>query len=509
MPPFALSAATGGARTGSAVPGASESNYPSRSSSRSSLASVMSTMQRAVRTGSQHHQLHPPGPAGSGRDPTRETIESAATRLQALELERAAALRREEIPSPGDDSLATANSSLCDPGDMASPLTAVAPRTADRARASSSSSAAEASDSNPSRARLRGPMPGDEPRQLSQGAAPPRPNPAAADPSDRYTVVGGLGVGGYSLVVCVRDQSSHYFAMKVVPKKYDLPQHQNRLRNEAGVMLNLEPHSPFVQRCVDAFESERAVFLVNELLPGGDLFYHLDVYWSRRRNGFGETRCKIILAEIVLGIEHLHRHGLVHRDVKIENVMVDREGHIKLIDFSLCHPRRTPSGPELAGSLHYMAPELLSERIVGFFTDWWALGVLAHELLTGDPPWDMDQSAEQLTRQIQRERVIPPRDVSPRGGSLICQLLDPNYRRRLGSQGSEQVRAAPFFSVVSWEAVLQRRIRGPLPATNFTISEEDDRRILAEYEHGEEVERAPEPWFLGLPRTASRPTRSR
>ena len=105
-------------------------------------------------------------------------------------------------------------------------------------------------------------------------------------------------------------------------------------------------------------------------------------------SGFAEAVAKVLLAELVLGLEHLHAHHFVHRDIKVENVMLNAAGHVKLIDFGLA--RDVPQLDEPlspSGSLIYMAPELLRESQGGRHTDWWAVGVLAHELLTGRTPW--------------------------------------------------------------------------------------------------------------------------
>ena len=167
--------------------------------------------------------------------------------------------------------------------------------------------------------------------------------------------------------------------------------------------------------------------------------------------GFAEAEAQVLLAELVLGLEHLHKHHFVHRDVKVENVMLDAAGHVKLIDFGLA--RDVPALDEPlspTGSLIYMAPELLRASRGGRHTDWWAVGVLAHELLTGRTPWSSVTDKKVIRREIKTLRVGPPLRLSPPAGLLICSLLQQDPTKRLGT--SNPVRSSPFFSALDWSA---------------------------------------------------------
>ena len=131
------------------------------------------------------------------------------------------------------------------------------------------------------------------------------------------------------------------------------------------------PASRFLQRCFAAFETPSHVFFVTEYLKGGDLFFHLTrrvdaTAVSSINAGFSEKEAKILLSEVVLGLVHMHKHNFIHCDIKVENIMLDARGHVKLIDFGLAAEISKPEEPvSPIGSLIYMAPELLTKGNTG------------------------------------------------------------------------------------------------------------------------------------------------
>jgi serine/threonine protein kinase len=185
------------------------------------------------------------------------------------------------------------------------------------------------------------------------------------------------------------------------------------------------------------------------LNTGGDLFYHLCSRVKKTGKGFSESEGRILLAEIFLAIDHLHQHNIIHRDIKIENVMIDANGHIKLADFGSSLEIEEEIGSyRVAGSLCYLAPELLcSEKLGGKFNDWWAYGVLAHELLTGDSPWSSLTDGDLIKNEILNKEVMISAQclLSKQACEFITSLLCKDFRYRLGTNSSTDIKENDFF----------------------------------------------------------------
>jgi serine/threonine protein kinase len=184
---------------------------------------------------------------------------------------------------------------------------------------------------------------------------------------------------------------------------------------------------------------------------------------------FSEQEVRILLAELYLALEHLHRHNIVHRDVKMENIMLTAEGHVRLVDFGLAleiHNISSSSASssssssqiitnqqhmEPRGSLIYMAPELINERTGGRHTDWWAYGVLAHELLTGKSPWSNVTDKKVIKYEIINLALLPPRgSLSPEASYFITSLMCRNVNNRLGTKADSEIKKCSFFSSIDW-----------------------------------------------------------
>mmetsp|Transcript_38241 Transcript_38241/g.85375 ORF Transcript_38241/g.85375 Transcript_38241/m.85375 type:complete len:287 (+) Transcript_38241:267-1127(+) len=139
--------------------------------------------------------------------------------------------------------------------------------------------------------------------------------------------------------------------------------------------------------------------------------------------------------------------------------MLDSRGHVKIIDFGLAHPMSSDQEPlSPTGSLMYMAPELLKEKVGGRFTDWWALGVVAHELLTGRSPWSTLRDKKQIRAEIRGLRVVPPHTLSPPAAHLIASLLQRNPNVRVGTTEDAEVLRCPFFTPIDWLSLARGEI---------------------------------------------------
>ena len=142
-------------------------------------------------------------------------------------------------------------------------------------------------------------------------------------------------------------------------------------------------------------------------------------------------------------------HGSLLAASQVENIMLTNEGHVKLIDFGLCREIQAQEEPlSPTGSLIYMSPEMLKDNVGGRHTDWWALGILAHELLTGRSPWSSLTDKKLIRKQIRTMTISPPQNVSGAAGQFVCQLLSHDVPRRLGTQSSSQVKPVLILSML-------------------------------------------------------------
>jgi len=303
-----------------------------------------------------------------------------------------------------------------------------------------------------------------------------------------FTVIDGVGGGGYaSVLLSCHVSTKRIFAMKFIPKRrVSKVRDRYRLQRELFVLTGL-PKSPFLLSASAAFESKTALFIVTDFLPGGDLFFHLSQRLKQGKHGFSEDEARVLLAEVVLGLEHMHGYGFVHRDVKAENVCLDSAGHVKLIDMGLAKELPKPqvlhgfqSVPlSLTGSLIYMPPELLLHHTGGRHTDWWAVGVLAHELLTGRTPWSSNNDKKQIRREIKTLQVEPPPHLSPPAGQLLCSLLQRDPTRRLGT--CQKVRSSSFFESLDWSLAERRELPPPFVRPSDCFHAQDRRRSIDAY----------------------------
>lgn len=286
----------------------------------------------------------------------------------------------------------------------------------------------------------------------------------AADP------VRVLGEGTFGTVVLVRERATQeFFAVKVMNKSQLV--HEAQLDNiilERQVLRDAGPH-PFVVECHSGFQTDEAVVLVLEYLAGGDM------YDLMKANGtLTEAQARFYLAETVVGITELHRHGFVFRDLKLENILLDARGHVRLTDFGLAGRAHTDrwddkSITDISGTSIYQAPEILSNDGHGCVVDWWALGVLAYVLLAGRPPFSNEGSRAALYQKIQRQPLDLDKDdrmhgASPECKDLITQLLQKKPAQRLGAGGggAESVKAHPFFAAIDFDALLRFDVEPPL-----------------------------------------------
>ena len=246
--------------------------------------------------------------------------------------------------------------------------------------------------------------------------------------------------------------------MKILKKSHLVRRRQiERTRTERKV-LSVVNH-PFIMKLHYAFQSPDKLYLVLDYCPGGELFFHL----SRFRR-FPERVARFYSAELLLALGHLHKRGIIYRDLKPENVLLDAEGHVKLGDFGLAKAgiRHAYEGAtSMCGTPEYMAPEVLAQQGHGFCVDYWGLGMLTYEMMTGLPPWYTTDRAK-LFRRLRSAPLDIPSYFSSSSASFAGALLERNPRRRLGVTGIRAAMEHEFFKSISWRALYGRRVEAPI-----------------------------------------------
>ncbi|XP_005736303.1 serine/threonine-protein kinase N1 isoform X1 [Pundamilia nyererei] len=217
-------------------------------------------------------------------------------------------------------------------------------------------------------------------------------------------------------------------------------------------------HHPFLINLFACFQTPEHVCFVMEYTAGGDLMMHIHT------DVFTEPRAVFYAACVVLGLQFLHEHKIVYRDLKLDNLLLDTDGYVKIADFGLCKEGmgfgdRTST---FCGTPEFLAPEVLTDTSYTRAVDWWGLGVLIYEMLVGESPFPGDDE-EEVFDSIVNDEVRYPRFLSTEAIGIMRRLLRRNPERRLGSgeKDAEEVKKQPFFRSMDWEALLQKKLPPP------------------------------------------------
>uniref|UniRef100_A0A671TRI9 non-specific serine/threonine protein kinase n=1 Tax=Sparus aurata TaxID=8175 RepID=A0A671TRI9_SPAAU len=242
---------------------------------------------------------------------------------------------------------------------------------------------------------------------------------------------------------------------------------------ESRVLQNTR--HPFLTTLKYAFQTHDRLCFVMEYANGGELFFHLS-----RERVFTEDRARFYGAEIVSALEYLHSRDVVYRDLKLENLMLDKDGHIKITDFGLCKEGITPDATmkTFCGTPEYLAPEVLEDNDYGRAVDWWGLGVVMYEMMCGRLPF-YNQDHERLFELILMEEIRFPRNLSPEAKSLLAGLLKKDPKQRLGGgpDDAKEVMTHKFFITINWQDVVQKKLT---PLFRPQVTSETDTRYFDE-----------------------------
>uniref|UniRef100_A0A7N5ZV06 protein kinase C n=1 Tax=Anabas testudineus TaxID=64144 RepID=A0A7N5ZV06_ANATE len=222
-------------------------------------------------------------------------------------------------------------------------------------------------------------------------------------------------------------------------------------------VINTSRH-PFLVNLYGCFQTADHVCFVMAYSPGGDLMTHIHT------SIFNEKQARFYSSCVLLGLEFLHQNKIVYRDLKLDNLLMDADGFVRIADFGLCkegmgHGDRTST---FCGTPEFLAPEVLTDSNYTRSVDWWGLGVLIFEMLVGESPFPGDDE-EEVFDSIVNDEVCYPRFLSPESLSLIQQLLQKNPETRLGAgrEDALEIKRQKFFQGMDWDALLAKKMKPP------------------------------------------------
>ncbi|KAH9613905.1 hypothetical protein KSS87_000903 [Heliosperma pusillum] len=340
--------------------------------------------------------------------------------------------------------------------------------------------------------------------------------------ADDFEPLTMIGKGAFGEVrICREKSTSHVYAMKKLKKSEMLQRGQvEHVKAERNLLAEVDSNCIVKLYC--SFQDEEYLYLIMEYLPGGDMMTLL-----MRKDTLTEDEARFYVGETVLAIESIHKHNYIHRDIKPDNLLLDKYGHMKLSDFGLCKPLDCRSiqekdfsvGTNLSGALQrdgrpvasrrtqqeqllhwqknrrmlaystvgtpdYIAPEVLLKKGYGMECDWWSLGAIMYEMLVGYPPFYSDDPMSTCRKIVNwRHHLKFPEEarLSREAKDLICKLLC-SVEQRLGTKGADEIKAHPWFKGTAWDKLYQMEaafipeVNDELDTQNFENFEEVDKQ---------------------------------
>jgi len=266
-----------------------------------------------------------------------------------------------------------------------------------------------------------------------------------------------IGKGSFGKVLLARHrQEQTLLAVKLLSKELIVSNNEvDHIMCERRV-LSLNTAHPFLVGLHSSFQTKDKLYLVMDYVSGGELFFRL-----QKEKRFSESRTRFYGAEIASALGYLHVNNIIYRDLKPENILLDAEGHVMLTDFGLCK-EGVGEATTFCGTAEYLCPELLRREPYDRAVDWWCLGAVMYEMITGLPPFYSRNQAEMYERILSAPLEFKKDVVSPPARSLLSELLVKDKNQRLGCHGDfDDVRSHAFFSSIDWGLLAQRKLAPP------------------------------------------------
>jgi len=244
--------------------------------------------------------------------------------------------------------------------------------------------------------------------------------------------------------------------MKILRKKRVIKMKQEaHIKWEKRILIGIK--HPFIVNLQCYFQDRLSLYLVLELVQGGEFFSLL-----RKTGVLQLPHAAFYASQIVLIFQFLHNNKIVYRDLKPENLLIGKDGYLKLTDFGFAKrlDKIPPRTWTLCGTPEYIAPEILLNKGHSFSVDWWALGILVFEMFTGNPPF-CDENPMRIYQKILDASIVYPKEMPRKAQSFISKLLTSNLSQRLGTKDPWDVMVDPFFAGISWQQILHKKVRAP------------------------------------------------
>ncbi|MEW5318671.1 MAG: hypothetical protein WDW38_009876 [Sanguina aurantia] len=312
-----------------------------------------------------------------------------------------------------------------------------------------------------------------------------------------FDVVRIVGAGSFGRVsLATHRRSGVLVAIKCLSKAAIIKDNQVQHVSDEKDMLHAVTGHPFIIALKGAFQDSRCVYIVMDFVPGGEFFTHL-----RDHGRLREEHARFYVAQVVLALEHLHSKGIAYRDLKPENLLIAKDGYVKLADFGFAKTVHTRTFT-VCGTPDYLAPEVIKGQGHSTFVDWWSLGCVVHEMLSGFPPFYTGESLATYKKIMAMAYEFPP-SFSSHAKDLISKLLtpDPNSRLGCGPRGVKEIKEHTWFKGLVWDYVHDKAYQAPYTpnlASADDTSNFDRFDNLAPLKHAYDLTVAQQQLFTGF-----------
>ena len=279
-----------------------------------------------------------------------------------------------------------------------------------------------------------------------------------------------IGKGGFGRVWKIQSKKTKIkYALKEMSKLKIIDKKSEKSINSEREFLSKLNH-PFIVNMHYAFQDRDNLYLVMDLLNGGDLRYHI----SRYRK-FSEEQTRFFIANIIYAIEYIHSNNVIHRDIKPENLVLDENGYVRITDFGIAKENMPDNSSETSGTPGYMAPEVMKGRNHSFPVDFFAIGVIGYEFMIGSRPY-CGKNRKEIKEQMLSKAVIINEDILPSGWSkesadFINKLLERKDNKRLGyKEGAKELMKHHWLKYYPWDELKNKSLLAPFipdPNDNF------------------------------------------